>query len=333
MEYHTLLLVDDEEDNLALLTRTFRSHYKLLKTTSPVEALELLKTNEVSVIVSDHKMPEMDGIEFLTKARAINPDVMRILVTAFSDANILIGSINEAKIFQYVKKPFDPHDLALVVQRAIDYRQLRIDNYMLINDLKELFSGTIMAIIEALDAKDSFTLGRSRRVTFYSLKIAKALGLSEKEVSQIELAGLLHDIGMIGVSDDILNKTEPLTEEEFQAVKEHVNHGVKILTDIKQLKDVVEIIKYHHERYDGSGYPLGLVGEDIPIGARIIALGDTYDSMISSRAYRVALKPQEALEKIKTLSYSQFDPKVVEAFSNVLPEVINEIKDYEKSHI
>ncbi len=333
MEYHTLLLVDDEEDNLALLTRTFRSHYKLLKTTSPVEALELLKTNEVSVIVSDHKMPEMDGIEFLTKARAINPDVMRILVTAFSDANILIGSINEAKIFQYVKKPFDPHDLALVVQRAIDYRQLRIDNYMLINDLKELFSGTIMAIIEALDAKDSFTLGRSRRVTFYSLKIAKALGLSEKEVSQIELAGLLHDIGMIGVSDDILNKTEPLTEEEFQAVKEHVNHGVKILTDIKQLKDVVEIIKYHHERYDGSGYPLGLVGEDIPIGARIIALGDTYDSMISSRAYREALKPQEALEKIKTLSYSQFDPKVVEAFSNVLPEVINEIKDYEKSHI
>ena len=333
MEYHTLLLVDDEEDNLALLTRTFRSHYKLLKTTSPVEALELLKTNEVSVIVSDHKMPEMDGIEFLTKARAINPDVMRILVTAFSDANILIGSINEAKIFQYVKKPFDPHDLALVVQRAIDYRQLRIDNYMLINDLKELFSGTIMAIIEALDAKDSFTLGRSRRVTFYSLKIAKALGLSEKEVSQIELAGLLHDIGMIGVSDDILNKTEPLTEEEFQAVKEHVNHGVKILTDIKQLKDVVEIIKYHHERYDGSGYPLGLVGEDIPIGARIIALGDTYDSMISSRAYREALKPQVALEKIKTLSYSQFDPKVVEAFSNVLPEVINEIKDYEKSHI
>ena len=177
MEYHTLLLVDDEEDNLALLTRTFRSHYKLLKTTSPLQALELLKTNEVSAIVSDHKMPEMDGIEFLTKARAINPDVMRILVTAFSDANILIGSINEAKIFQYVKKPFDPHDLALVVQRAIDYRQLKIDNYMLINDLKELFSGTIMAIIEALDAKDSFTLGRSRRVTFYSLKIAKALGL------------------------------------------------------------------------------------------------------------------------------------------------------------
>lgn len=333
MEYNTLLLVDDEEDNLALLTRTFRSHYKLLKTTSPLQALELLKTNEVSAIVSDHKMPEMDGIEFLTKARAINPDVMRILVTAFSDANILIGSINEAKIFQYVKKPFDPHDLALVVQRAIDYRQLRIDNYMLINDLKELFSGTIMAIIEALDAKDSFTLGRSRRVTFYSLKIAKALGLSEKEVSQIELAGLLHDIGMIGVSDDILNKTESLTEEEFQAVKEHVNHGVKILTDIKQLKEVVEIIKYHHERYDGSGYPLGLVGDDIPIGARIIAFGDTYDSMISSRAYREALNPNEALEKIKTLSLSQFDPKVIEAFSNVFPEVINEIKDYEKSHI
>ena len=330
MEYNTILLVDDEEDNLALLYRTFRTRYNVLKTTSPLEAIKLVKENDISIVISDHKMPEMDGIELLQNIQQYDPEIIRILVTAFSDASILIESINKAQIYQYVKKPFNPHELSVIVERAIDYRQLRENNQILINDLKELFSGTITAIIEALDAKDSFTLGRSRRVTFYSLKMADKLNLSDDEKVKIELAGLLHDIGMIGVSDDILYKIEKLTPEEFEEIKRHVDHGVRILNDIKQLKEVVEIIKYHHEKYDGTGYPAGLSGDSIPLGARIIAIADTFDSMISNRAYRGAMSFEEAQEKIKQLSNSQFDPNLVEVFIQALPEMIAEVKKFEK---
>ena len=141
-------------------------------------------------------MPVMDGVEFLKRTNDVCPHTTRILVTAYSDVKILIDAINYAKIYRYVKKPFDPQELLHIVEAGLEYHQLKVDNENLINDLKELFSGTIKAIIEALDAKDSFTLGRSRRVTFYSLKMVEKLNLDKAEVSRIELAGLLHDIGM-----------------------------------------------------------------------------------------------------------------------------------------
>ncbi len=329
MDYNTILIVDDEEDNLALLYRIFRNKYTILKTTSPIEGLEIIKNNNVNVVISDHKMPDMDGIEFLEKVAKYNPDIIRILVTAYSDASILIDSINRAAIYQYVKKPYNPQEMTLIVEQAMEYQQLKNDNNILVADLKDLFSGTIMAIIEALDAKDSFTLGRSRRVAFYALKMAQKLDLSKDDQVKIELAGLLHDIGMIGINDDILYKPEPLTSEEYAQIKEHVQHGVKILSEIKQLKDVIEIVRYHHEKYDGSGYPLGIVGDDIPLGARIIAICDTFDSMISYRAYRQALTPNEALNKIKSLAYTQFDPNLVQVFEDVFPSIANEIKNYD----
>ena len=182
-----------------------------------------------------------------------------------------------------------------VVEASLEYHQLKVDNENLIKDLKELFSGTIKAIIEALDAKDSFTLGRSRRVTFYSLKMVERLHINNAEKGRIELAGLLHDIGMIGVAEDILNKSQKLTQEEYEEIKKHVHHSVKILEDIKQLYEVIEIIKYHHEHYDGNGYPYGLKGDEIPLGSRVLAVADAYDSMVSNRAYRQGLSSDEAL--------------------------------------
>jgi len=192
-----------------------------------------------------------------------------------------------------------------------------------------LFSGTINAIIEALDAKDSFTLGRSRRVTFFALNMAKHLNLPAEELGKVELAGLLHDIGMIGVSEDILNKPEALTTDEYENVKKHVDHGVKILEDIKQLKDVVEIIKFHHEKFDGSGYPWGLKGDEIPLNARIIAIADAYDSISSNRSYRVGLEHEEVIKKIENQSGRQFDPKIVQAFKEVIPGALAQIKAFD----
>lgn len=323
---YKILLVDDEENNLMLLYRTLRGKYDIVKTTSPVDAIELMKTQSFHLVLSDHKMPEMDGVDFLKYVYKNYPETVRILVTAYSDIAILIGAINDAKIYRYIKKPFNPAELELIVEAGLEYFQLKKDNELLINDLKELFSGTIRAIIEALDAKDSYTLGRSRRVTYYSLKLAKKLELNDSDYGRIELAGLLHDIGMIGVSDDVLLKTEKLTEEEFQEIKSHVDHGVRILEDIKQLKDVITIIKYHHEHFDGNGYPFGIKGAEIPLASRIIAIADAYDGMVSNRAYRKAMSPDEAMQVLENLAGKQFDPDLVQKFKEILPEVVAELE-------
>ena len=326
-----ILLVDDEEDNLALLYRTLRQDFYILKTTSPLEALDILKEHKVDLIISDHKMSEMDGVEFLKRSYAIYPNSIRLLVTAYSDSQILIDAINYAKIYRYIRKPWNPTDLLITVKSAIEYHQLKKENDKLIYDLKDLFSGTINAIIEALDAKDSFTMGRSRRVTYLSIKMAKYFNLPTEEIGKIELAGLLHDIGMIGVPEELLNKTTVLSKDEFDIITKHVEHGVKILEDIKQLKDIIGIIKYHHEHFDGSGYPFGIKGNDIPLNARIISVADAYDSMVSDRSYRQGLSHPEALKRIEQKSGQQFDPFVVQAFKSIIDETLNEIKELENS--
>lgn len=327
---YKVLIVDDEEDNLALLYRTLRGKYEVTKASSAIEALEILKNENFDCILSDHKMPLMDGVEFLKRVYDMWPRTMRLLVTAYSDVKILIDAINYAKIYRYIKKPYSPDELLLVVENALETYQLKIDNENLIQDLKELFSGTVKAIIEALDAKDSFTLGRSRRVAFYALKIVNKMSLTPAEASQIELAGLLHDIGMIGVAEEILNKSQKLTDEEFEQVKLHVQYSVKILEDIKQLYEITEIIKYHHEYYNGCGYPYGLKGEEIPLGSRIIAIADAYDSMVSNRAYRESLTPQDAIDIMQQGAGKQFDPNLLQIFISILPEIQKEIDEYEK---
>ncbi len=327
---YKILIVDDEPDNLALLYRTLRGKYDITKASSAVEALEILKNQEFNCILSDHKMPQMDGVEFLKRTYEVCPNTTRLLVTAYSDVKILIDAINYAKIYRYIKKPFNPDELVHIVEAGLEYHQLKVDNENLIKDLKELFSGTIKAIIEALDAKDSFTLGRSRRVTFYSLKMADKLHISSAEKGRIELAGLLHDIGMIGVAEDILNKTQKLTQEEFEEIKKHVHHSVKILEDIKQLYDVIEIIKYHHEYFDGNGYPYGLKGDEIPLGSRVIAVADAYDSMVSDRAYRAGLSSDEAMRIIEEKAGTQFDPALVKLFKDILPDALEEVREYEE---
>ncbi|MBQ2645550.1 HD domain-containing protein [bacterium] len=329
MNMYKLLLVDDEPDNLALLYRTLRGKYDIIKTTSPVDALDILSKNHIDLVISDHKMPEMDGVEFLKRVYDKYPDTMRLLLTAYTDASILIDAINYAKIYRYIKKPYEPSELLLTVSNTLEYLQLKLDNAALINDLKELFAGTIKAIVEAMDAKDSFTMGRSRRVTFYTMKMVKALNLDNDTANKIELAAMLHDIGMIGVSDDIIYKVDKLSDEDWKEIKNHVKHGVRILEDIKQLKDVVEIIKYHHEYYNGKGYPAGLQGENIPLGSRIVAIADAYDAMVSKRAYRPARTQQQAIEILHNMRGIQFDAALVDVFDSIIDEANTELKQYE----
>ena len=329
-EKYKILIVDDEEDNLALLYRTLRGKYSITKAKSAIEALEVLKNEKFDCILSDHKMPLMDGVEFLKRVYDIQPRTMRLLVTAYSDVKILIDAINYAKIYRYIKKPYTPDELLMIVESALETYQLKIDNENLITDLKDLFSGTVKAIIEALDAKDSFTLGRSRRVAYYALKMVNKMAVTPAEVSKIELAGLLHDIGMIGVAEDILNKSQKLSDDEYEKVKMHVHYSIKILEDIKQLKEITEIIKYHHEYYNGCGYPYGLKGDEIPLGSRIIAIADAFDSMVSKRAYRESLDINDAIKILEQGAGKQFDPDLVQIFASVVPEAIEEISQQEQ---
>jgi response regulator RpfG family c-di-GMP phosphodiesterase len=326
---YKVLIVDDEPANLTALQKTLGAQYDVTPADSPEQALEILKSQYFELIVSDHKVPDMDGIEFLRQTSEISPHTIRLLVTAYTDAKILIDAINYAKIYRYVKKPCPPGELLYVIKASLEYYQLKMDNEALIKDLKELFTGTMRAIIEALDAKDSFTYGRSRRVALYARKMFEALGAPSIEIGKIELAGLLHDIGMIGVSEEILNKTEKLTAEEYEEIKKHVEYSMLILGDIKQLGDVVKMIKYHHEHFDGTGYPFGLKGKEIPIGARVIAIADAFDGMISNRAFRDALSAEQAWKTIVSRAGTQFDPNLIKVFGKIALPALKEIKQFE----
>lgn len=328
MKYN-ILVTDDEIDNLQLFKRTLRSSYNVLLASSGFEALEILKNNNIDMIISDHNMPGMDGVELMTKTLSLAPDAVRILITAYTDSATLMQAINHGKIHRYIRKPWNPSDLINIIKASFDVYQLNIDNQSLALDLKELFSGTISAITEALDAKDHYTFGRSKRVTYCSLKIGEALNLSDTDLSELELAGLLHDIGMIGVPENVLNKPGRLEPEEFDQIKKHVIIGVTILEDIKQLKSVIKIVSLHHERYDGKGYPHGLTGDNISVESQIIAIADAYDGMTSDRAYRKGIAHELAVEEIKKGAGTQFSPKVVEAFLKVIDTVNTEIKKLE----
>ncbi len=185
-------------------------------------------------------------------------------------------------------------------------------------ELEELFINLVRAMVNALDAKSHWTRGHSERVTSYTEQIAKEMGFDEDEIKNLKLAGLLHDIGKIGTYDHLLDKPDKLTKEEFEVIKRHPVQGVEILKEIKQLKDIVPLIRHHHERLDGKGYPDGLCGEDIPLGSRILHVADSFDSMTADRPYRPTPGVEYAISELKKYAGSQFDPRVVEAFLRVI---------------
>lgn len=320
---HTILAVDDEQNNLSLLHRTLRSKYNILLASSGQEALNILNehADEISLIVSDQKMPLMEGTEFFKIISDSYPNIIKILLTGHSNIDILVDSINECHLFQYILKPFDPEQLCMIVESGIKKYELTVDRTQILKDLSELFYKTIKSIAAALDAKDKYTHGHSMRVTLYSLALAKALNLNDELLEEIETAGLLHDIGKIAIPEKILLKQGKLTDEEYEVIKSHPELGEKLVNGIEKLKLISNWLKSHHERYDGKGYPDGLKGEEIPISSRIIAIADTYDAMTSDRSYRAALSHQVAMDEVQRCSGSQFDPKLAELFISISAEI------------
>lgn len=331
-EKRTILIVDDEENNLQLLKRTLRGQYNIKTAHNGLEGLEIAKAegDQIALIVSDQKMPVMEGTEFLREVEKIHPRIVKILLTGHVDTDIIVSSINECNLFQYILKPFEPSDLQVAVDNGIKKYNLSEAKRLMLRDLSELFYKTLKSISCALDAKDAYTNGHSLRVTLYSLMLANELHLDNHTLESIETAGLLHDIGKIGIPQSVLCKNGKLTDEEFAIMKSHPEKGEKIIMNIEKLKMVSHWLKSHHERWDGRGYPQGLSGEDIPLSARIIAIADTYDAMTSTRPYRTALAHEVAIGEIQKCAGTQFDPALAQKFVEIEAEINNARQNVEE---
>jgi putative nucleotidyltransferase with HDIG domain len=279
--------------------------------------------------ICDIKMPGRNGLELLQEMREKYPETGAIMATAVAELAPAIESLKMGAQ-DYLLKPFNLGEMALSVERALEVRRLQRENreYQLhleekvqeqTQAIQELFLGGIRALAEALEAKDEYTRGHSRRVREMALGAAQKLGLEDEMVEKIILAAELHDIGKIGVRDAVLNKPAALTPEEYEHILSHVLVGEKILRPILRDEEALAMVRHHHERCDGSGYPDGLNREEIPLGARILAVVDAYDAMTSNRPYRPPVPPEEAQQRLLEASGTQFDPEVVEALLGSLP--------------
>ncbi len=324
---HKILLVDDEEANVRLLKRVLSDEYDTIEALSGQDGLNLLKEHDISLIITDQRMPGMTGVQLLKESLAVRPDAMRILLTGYTDVQALIDAINSGHVYKYVPKPWDRDELRVTVRRAIETYELKQRNTQLVQDLtgalsqlEEVSLGTIRALADALDAKCDYTSGHSLRVSQYALLIGKNMGLSPEEMRDLELGGILHDIGKIGVPESILWKPAKLTPEETAIMAEHPVKSAQIIGDLPSLQKAKRFVMHHHEFMDGSGYPDRLVGDDIPLGARIILVADAYDAMTSDRPYRKAIGHERAIQELKKCAGKQFDPKIVAVLVRVLGE-------------
>jgi putative two-component system response regulator len=327
LKRHKILIVDDEAPNLRLLKRVLGDEHEVLPATSGADALAMLAEHDVSLIISDQRMPAMTGVQLLERSIEIRPLAIKILLTGYTDVQALVDAINSGKVYKYISKPWDAEELRLTVRRALETYELKESNERLLEDLKaalgqleELSMGTIRALADALDAKCDYTSGHSLRVSRFAVGTGKKLGLMVDDLKDIELAGILHDIGKIGVPESILWKPSQLTPEERAIMAQHPVKSAHIIGELKGLGRAREYVLHHHEFVDGSGYPDQLKGDDIPLGSRIILVADAYDAMTTDRPYRKAIGHERAIQELRKNAGWQFDASVVDALIKFVGE-------------
>jgi response regulator RpfG family c-di-GMP phosphodiesterase len=320
------LVVDDEERLRQVLTHVMRRDgFRCIEAADGVEALEQLERHPVALLLSDIKMPRMDGRELLCAVRERYPDVALVMITAVPDVEVAVSCLANGAM-DYLVKPFRLEEVRARVAQAMDRRRLILENRQYQERLKErvaaqasrleeMFLAGVQALAEALELKDPYTRGHSVRVSQYSSILARQLRLADDVVRQIELGGHVHDIGKIGVREAVLNKTEPLTDEEYEHIMIHPLVGWRVLAPLLgDAPAALNIVRWHHERIDGRGVPDGLAGEAIPLEARIVAVADAIDAMTSGRPYRGSeLSLPQAMEELERNAGSQFDARVVAA--------------------
>ncbi|MGN0317178.1 MAG: HD-GYP domain-containing protein [Lachnospira sp.] len=341
-----IIVVDDDVMNLKMAGHILsKNNMRVTALKSGQALLDYIKENEApDLILLDINMPEMDGFETMKKLReqeAGKEEIPVIFLTASDDADSETKGLSYGAM-DFIKKPFVPEVLTLRVRHIIDLirlqRNLSQEVAKKTEENEKLFMHVVHSLADAIDAKDTYTNGHSGRVAMYSKEIARRYGYSDKAQNDIYMMGLLHDVGKIGVPDAVINKTDKLTDEEYDLIKKHPGMGSRILRNIKEMPSLSTGARWHHERYDGSGYPDGLFREQIPECARIIAVADAYDAMSSRRSYRGVLSQQFIREEIEKGKGTQFDPRFADIMISMIDEdteytmkeEVNSISDYSK---
>jgi len=316
-----ILIVDDESLVCNTVSGILSNAGFVCETTGTgTDALSRLASESYDCLISDVRMPGMDGFELLTKARAFSSDLEVILLTGMNTLDTAIAALKTG-VSDYLAKPFDVEEILHCVNRAIEHRRLVLENREYQQHLEEKvqqqarvirsqFVSAIQSLAKAVEARDPYTRGHSERVGNISCIVAQSLGLPPEESDVVRQAGLLHDIGKIGVPDGILQKRGPLVKTEWSIMQTHPTVGRDIVTLINPPATLADGVLYHHERWDGKGYPEGRTGTDIPLVGRILAVVDAFDAMTSARPYRDAYSREEALSKLGKARGSQLDPDI-----------------------
>ncbi|MBE5851583.1 MAG: diguanylate cyclase [Lachnospiraceae bacterium] len=313
----SILVVDDLAANLKFVESILKDKYRLILVKSGEKAVTFLSKNLVDMVLLDVQMPDMNGFEVYEKMKELhlNHNVPVIFLTADADVESEIKGLKMGAV-DFIKKPFVPEVMINRIDRSMQLEELTRNLEDKVREktmqIEQLSFETISTIASMIEAKDSYTKGHSVRVAEYSALIARELGWHEEEIQNLKYIALLHDIGKVGIPDNVLNKPGRLTEHEFNIIKSHTTIGGDILKDIETITDVDAGAKYHHERYNGTGYPQGLSGEEIPLVARIICIADAFDAMSSKRIYRESLSEEEIHKELINGRGTQFDPKLLD---------------------
>ncbi len=340
-----ILVVDDEEPIREIVASMLGAAGYLCKQAgSGMEALAVLNTGaEFELMLSDLMMADLDGIGLLERTKEKYPDMPVVMVTAVHDISVALAAIRNGA-YDYLLKPFEREQLLNTVSRALENRRLKVENRTYQTNLESLVKArtdqlqaamsslersydiTLEALGDALDLKDRETEGHSRRVTLFTIAIAQALGLPREQITVIARGAFLHDIGKMAIPDKILNKPGKLEPEEMMIMKEHAYHGYQIVKKIPFLADVAEIVYSHQEWFNGEGYPRHLKGNEIPLGARIFSVADTFDAITSDRPYRRAKSFGAAREEIAKWAGRQFDPDIVKVFLEMPDKIWEDLR-------
>jgi putative two-component system response regulator len=307
-----ILIIDDEIGVLQAIKRIFCDlGFEVIVSSNPIEAFSIINKQDIAVVIADYKMPEMSGIELLSKLKTMAPDIKRILITGYGDLQTAIKATNECEVFRFITKPWNDKQLIESVTDAIN-------EYRIVKSMRHSDESMLLSLAQTVELKDPYTRGHCDRVADVALSIAEHLGLSPEEKKSIMHGSWLHDCGKIGVPESILNKEGPLSPEEMDIIKKHPIWGAHVAELAMCSDTVINIINYHHERYDGLGYPEGKRGKDIPLEARIVATADIFDALASDRPYRKAFTVDKTLTILEGMRNKELDPELLDIFLSTI---------------
>ena len=337
---YKIIAVDDEMgiiDSLSIFLK--RSGYNFVGVTNPEEAIERVKNEHFDLMILDFIMTPIHGDQVVEEIRKFNKELYILLLTGHKDLAPPLETIKRLDIQGYCEKSDKFDQLLLLIESGIKSISQMNEIKKINEELKDTYDKLEKAYLESIEtlrytveAKDTYTRGHSDRVSEYSVLIGKTLNLPESEIRTLQVGGLFHDIGKIGVPDVILQKESKLTDDEYSEIKNHPSIGAHILSTATIFKDIIPIVKHHHERYDGKGYPSQLKGEEIPYLARIAAIADSFDAMTSKRTYRDSLPMEKVISEFQRCRGTQFDPELTDVFLDILENHFDKIKEIQEKY-